>query len=379
MEVSHIRPIPPANSFRYYVALKISILIIISFQNNRAALLEKAYAKLQGGYEILRGGRITEAFSNLTGGVTETYDLKHPSENFFNMILKAYKRNTLMGAVKIKFTGEVGLPKGHAYAVTSVASIVDIYGNVTNLIRIRNPWGNETEYTGDWGDYSIKWKKVSVEEKQRIKWNAKGDGEFWMSFRDFLIHFDILDICNLTPDLLTREPHTGREWKVTTFQEVWRKNDKNKHEFLAVDPDPDDNEDYCTIVVAIMYISRNRRDVNRLGLKITSPNDKKFIKVTKPDDYASCESVFRFDVQPGQYHFEIQSFDTQANFEYLFRIFYETKKTGTIYPILFDPPILNACKEFKKCKKYSKKEKKVNRIKYYSQKKKNGTKVCNIM
>jgi len=340
--------------------------------------LEKAYAKLHGGYEILKGGRITNAFSNLTGGVTETYDLKHPPENFFNMILKAYKRNTLMGAGKLKNTGDVGLPKGHAYAVTDVTPIVDIYGNVTNLIRIRNPWGDETEYTGDWGDYSIKWKKISAEEKQRIKWNAKGDGEFWMSFKDFLIHFDILDICNLTPDLLTRDPHAGREWKVTTFQEVWRKNDKNKHEFLAVDPDPDDNEDYCTIVVAIMYISRNRKDVNRLGLKITSPNDKKFIKVTKPDEYAGCESVFRFDVQPGQYHFEIQSFDTQANFEYLFRIFYETKKTGTIYPMLFDPPIVSASKEFKKCKQHSKKEKKVNRIKYYSQKK-NGTKVCNIM
>ncbi|KAL7036631.1 hypothetical protein ACKWTF_008884 [Chironomus riparius] len=336
------------------------------------ALLEKAYAKLHGGYEILKGGHITEAFSNLTGGVTEVYDLKDPPQNFYGMVLKAFKRNTLMGASKYKESKNIGLPGGHAYAITHVTPVVDIYGNVTNLIRIRNPWGNEEEYTGDWSDYSIKWKNISIEEKQRIKWNAKGDGEFWMSFKDFLFHFDYLDICNLTPDMLTREPHSGRQWKVTTFQEVWTKNGKNQHEFSAVDPDPDDNEDYCTIVVAIMYISRNRKDINRLGLKITSPQDKKFIKVTKRDDYARRENVYRFDIMPGQYHFEVLSFDTQNNFEYLFRIFYETKKTDTIYPMLFDSRVLSSCNNL------SKKGKKVNRINYYAQKK-SGTKTCNIM
>lgn len=333
--------------------------------------MEKAYSKLYGGYEKIDGGHIIEALSDLTGGVSEVYDLNNPPENFYGMILKAFRRNTLMGAAKYKESRNAGLPEGHAYSVSHITPVVDIYGNVTNLIRVRNPWGNDTEYTGDWGDYSAKWKNILAEEKQRINWNAKADGEFWMSFEDFLFHFDYLEICNLTPDMLTRDPYNGREWKVTNFQEIWTKNGKNQHEFSAVDPDPDDNEDYCTIVVAIMYISRNRKDINRLGLKITSPHDKKFLKVTERENYPRRENVYRFDIIPGQYCFEVLSFDKDVNFEYLFRIFYETKKTNTIYPVMFDSRVLNACKS-------SKKGKKVNRIKYYSQKK-SRSKACNIM
>lgn len=57
-----------------------------------------------------------------------------------------------------------GLIKGHAYSITKV-KYVDIQtprssGKIP-LIRIRNPWGNEAEWTGAWGD---KWVNVSDNE-----------------------------------------------------------------------------------------------------------------------------------------------------------------------------------------------------------------------
>ena len=46
--------------------------------------------------------------------------------------------------------GVFGLIKGHAYTVLSA------YGEdgPIRLVKVRNPWGNEAEWTGDWSDRS---------------------------------------------------------------------------------------------------------------------------------------------------------------------------------------------------------------------------------
>jgi hypothetical protein len=41
-------------------------------------LIEKAYAKLHGNYEILNDGKIEEALVDMTGGVKEKFDLLSP-------------------------------------------------------------------------------------------------------------------------------------------------------------------------------------------------------------------------------------------------------------------------------------------------------------
>jgi hypothetical protein len=40
--------------------------------------MEKAYAKLHGSYEGLNGGSMAEALVDLTGGVSEKYNLRAP-------------------------------------------------------------------------------------------------------------------------------------------------------------------------------------------------------------------------------------------------------------------------------------------------------------
>ena len=42
------------------------------------SLMEKAYAKLHGTYEMLNGGAMNEALVDLTGGVSEKFHLRAP-------------------------------------------------------------------------------------------------------------------------------------------------------------------------------------------------------------------------------------------------------------------------------------------------------------
>ena len=49
-------------------------------KNSKVALIEKAFAKLHGSYEAIEGGMPIEAMVDMTGGLAERYELKHPDQ-----------------------------------------------------------------------------------------------------------------------------------------------------------------------------------------------------------------------------------------------------------------------------------------------------------
>ena len=54
-------------------------------------------------------------------------------------------------------------------------------GKFERLVKIRNPWGKK-EWNGRWSDGSPEWDMVQDSEKQRLKYEIKNDGGFWMKF-----------------------------------------------------------------------------------------------------------------------------------------------------------------------------------------------------
>ncbi|XP_069952528.1 calpain-B isoform X3 [Cherax quadricarinatus] len=409
------------------------------------ALLEKAYAKVYGGYEALRGGNINESMVDLTGGVVEMIDLRNPPPRLFSLLWKAYRRGALIGCAiepdRPEVQTESILPNGlimrHAYSITrvtmvdiqslgpkvqeqkiitplikphlqnalaimnktlsGVASTAGVTSNLlgmfhlpqslvslTNwnlsmafpegkaeLIRLHNPWGNETEWKGSWSDKSPEWATITEEEKKRLGLTFDDDGEFWMSFQDFVKNFTTVEVCDVTPEVFDHnsfDEENGNEnqvdqvqkrWQMMIYEGAWASHhsaggcrnfintfaSNPQYSVQLEDPDVDDDDDLCTIVVSLMQ--KNVRQLKRYGVDYVpigftiyklppdmQPEQKldtEFFKYNPsiakvPFFLNSREVTTRFRFPPGTYVIIPSTFEPEMTGEFLLRIFTEAKR-----------------------------------------------------
>ncbi|XP_041122864.1 calpain-3-like isoform X2 [Polyodon spathula] len=332
-----------------------------------SALLEKAYAKLHGSYEALKGGNTTEAMEDFTGGVTEFFEIKEAPKELFKIMKKALEKGALMGVsidslVPVRFETQTssGLVKGHAYSVTGVEEIQHKETRV-RLIRLRNPWG-QVEWNGPWSDNSKEWATIEKHEKERLQHQSVEDGEFWMAFEDFKKNFTKIEICNLTPDALEKDKL--HKWTVSVNEGRWVRgcsaggcrnypdtfwtNPQYRLRLLEEDDDPEDNEKVCTFVVSLMQ--KNRRKERKMGANLFTigfaiyevPKEMHNNKQHMPKDFflfnsskARCKSYInlrevtqRFRLCPGEYVIIPSTYEPHQEGEFLLRVFSEKRSTS---------------------------------------------------
>ncbi|KAK4291767.1 hypothetical protein Pmani_035422 [Petrolisthes manimaculis] len=202
-----------------------------------SSLLEKAYAKLHGSYGSLNSGKSYEATEDLTGGVTERFPLQQQqhaegvaaegvedSEGLFSIMGQTSQRGSLLTCSvpgRRQEGEEDGLVSGHGYCVTGVRRCrVNVpWKTHVQLVRLRNPWGDETEWRGAWSDKSEEWGLVPKEEKRSLHHTVDSDGEFWMTFEEFKRNFNELYITSLNPHSLDDQ---ARDQLYSMSEVVWK-------------------------------------------------------------------------------------------------------------------------------------------------------------
>ena len=170
-------------------------------------LLEKAWAKVNGSYaRIGCGGMPHEVFDVITESYSQVISVtENNSEMIWEQLIKGYDRGYIMTAGTSGDTTnldieEVGLCPGHAYTILKVLEL-ESKGKKIRLVHLRNPWGNG-EYSGDWSDGDSKWTP-SLKKKYGLKVEEKDDGQFYMSFDDFIYYYVSIGIAKLHPDFCT--------------------------------------------------------------------------------------------------------------------------------------------------------------------------------
>lgn len=70
------------------------------------------------------------------------------------------------------------------------------------------------EWRGRWCDGAGEWEMLRDGERARVGLYFDTDGEWWMSFTDFLRHFDQLEMCHVP---------LHDSWNVQTWHGEWRR------------------------------------------------------------------------------------------------------------------------------------------------------------
>lgn len=329
------------------------------------AMLEKAYAKLRGCYEALDGGKLQDAMVDLTGGISEVINLQDKAkvkDNLYDLLMKSYGMKSLQGCCIFKPEGakesEVEMPNGlymgHAYSITGFQQLKTNRG-VIRLLRIRNPWGRG-EWKGAWSDNSAEMTHLPQNIKEEMNVQNKDEGEFWISFEDFVKNIDEIQICHLQVDAMLAEMEDNdikQNWNVTVFHDEWIRgvtaggcgnNPKmywKNPQFHVKLQKPDEvlsrHTGDCTLIVSLMEKEMDNQSKIAIGFDVYQLKNPELLPLDDRRAPANAlqlskrsgkyqfyrEVTMRFELPPGHYVIIPSTFYPNEEAKFMLRLFTE--------------------------------------------------------
>lgn len=169
-------------------------------------IIQKAFAKLNGGYYKLEMGIIGEAFMTLTGAPYLINNIKsdYESPSLVWNAIQSYLNKGYVIAVGIKPHPDIqeaqkenGLIMGHAYSLLDIKRVIGKDRKYINLIQLRNPWAR-LEWKGTFSRSSLQWTDNMRNELEYHE-DDRDDGNLWVSDAEFYSEFDFLHVCMVEP------------------------------------------------------------------------------------------------------------------------------------------------------------------------------------
>ena len=160
-------------------------------------LLEKAWAKINGGYINIIGGFSYEPLHVLSSFSTKFFYIEFEND-LFKKVQSNLNENKIMcistfnivGAEAVELERKFGIIVGHAYSLLNAKE--GFFNNKQiQLLQLRNPWGRG-EWKGDWSDTSPQWTE---ETKKHFGYENTEDGIFWMEAENVKKYYNRLDNC----------------------------------------------------------------------------------------------------------------------------------------------------------------------------------------
>ena len=224
--------------------------------------------------------------------------------------------------------------QGHVYTITNVVPRL-------GLVRLRNPWGDNHEWTGPWSDNSPEWNNLKKSELKLLDVKNKDDGEFYMSIQDFSRIFEILSICNIS------HLKPGMAWHEEKIYGSWKKyfsagGGYSSIESFATNPQfkiilQDSCKKSCTIIISLTKKTLSGWKKFNVGFaiyqlkggkKTTTVMSKKILKTKKPIGTSGELRFFpevtkRFELKPGSYAIIPYTEEANQECDFLLRVFSE--------------------------------------------------------
>ena len=352
-----------------YLPCRSNELIFARIKSNYlyVPFLEKAYAKCHGSYQALSGGEISEALLDLTGFPCS--HINFSSSNFNSeeawILLLSYAELKFPMGCSAYASGE-GIVGCHAYSILEVREIsnatlgyqmkvdewttgastqssynkrqeeyISEYETI-RVLKLRNPWGKK-EFNGTFSHSSDVW---TTKLEKILSKTSKNDGNFYISYHDFLKRFESVDICHAHPVtcmnrdaahphgcIIDRENTESNDWTVISYP--IKMTQRNQYDYAASQILSITITSYTWLYVMILQKTKRGRNYleadqkyyyQPLSLLLTTP--KSPIKVLQSHFYApKRDSMFELQLEPQEYLLLPLNFNCNSTEDFCIRIY----------------------------------------------------------